>query len=776
MPLEIPTLDNRRYEDLLNEVLARIPVHTPEWTNYGPSDPGRTLLELFCFLKESLLYQANQIPERNRRKFLQLLGIPLQPGGAARGIVVFANERGPLRTETLNADLEVRAGKVPFQTERALDVLPIEGRVYYKRRVKTPAPRVEQYYRLLYASYQGSAPPEGFKVDMYETVPLEQQEPHGIDLAADTVDGSLWVALCARAVDRPPQDTEAGWSTLRDEVRKAIEGKTLSLGIVPALLDVSRRLSPAGDANKEGEPLLRYELPKLPPGGVLPADPKLHVAEYKARDPRAFTDVLIYPGVVEIALPAKDELGLWTNLDPLEAGVGEFPPALADTNLDRRVVTWLRVRAVGGTHVRLLWVGINAVTVTQRAHVFSELLASGTGLPDQKRVLAKKPVIAKSVRLSATVTHNGRTETWQEIDDLLLAGAEVDVPDPRLPPGRPREPARRADVFALDQEAGELRFGDGLRGKRPPEGAILRASYDYSMGAAGNVGKGMIDTGPALPAGFTITNPIRTWGGADAESVAEGEKQIARYLVHRERLVTAEDFETVAMRAPGVDIGRLEVLPAFHPELSPNEPGDAPGVVTLLVIPRNDPQQPDAPMPDRSFLNALCQHLDPRRLVTTELILCGPRYVPIWISVGINVKAGYALAEVRENVRKRLIEFLAPIYPAKVEEPGAPGAKREKGWPLRKDVDARELIAEASRVDGVLMVNGLRLAKGAEAPDSSVAMVALQLPRVMGIAVTAGEPQPIESLRGQPTGVLGERGEPAALARVIPVPVVPEVC
>ena len=35
------------------DALARIPVHTPEWTNFHHADPGVTLLELFAFLAES---------------------------------------------------------------------------------------------------------------------------------------------------------------------------------------------------------------------------------------------------------------------------------------------------------------------------------------------------------------------------------------------------------------------------------------------------------------------------------------------------------------------------------------------------------------------------------------------------------------------------------------------------------------------------------------------------------------------------------------------------
>ena len=50
------------------------------------------------------------------------------------------------------------------------------------------------------------------------------------------------------------------------------------------------------------------------------------------------------------------------------------------------------------------------------------------------------------------------------------------------------------------------------------------------------------------------------------ETVADGEKQIARHLQHRDRLVTAADFEAITLRTPGVEIGRVEVLPAFNPD------------------------------------------------------------------------------------------------------------------------------------------------------------------------------------------------------------------
>jgi len=84
MPIRPPSLDDRSFDDLVSELLARIPAHTPEWTDPRPGDPGRTVLELFAWLTDTLLYRVNLSPEKQRLAFLQLLGIPLKPSLAAR--------------------------------------------------------------------------------------------------------------------------------------------------------------------------------------------------------------------------------------------------------------------------------------------------------------------------------------------------------------------------------------------------------------------------------------------------------------------------------------------------------------------------------------------------------------------------------------------------------------------------------------------------------------------------------------------------------------------
>ncbi|MDQ1525026.1 MAG: hypothetical protein QOE47_2950 [Pyrinomonadaceae bacterium] len=785
MPLQIPNLDDRRYQELLDEALARVPVHNPEWTNFNKSDPGVTLIEIFAFLTENLLYRSNQIPERNRRKFLSLLGVPLQSASSAVGLVQFTNERGPAQTITLNDGLEVRAGQVPFRTVQGLDVLPVEAQVFFKRKLTTADETLTDYYKLLYASYN-DAEVDDATIELYETVPLDTKLADGVDIGAETSDGSLWIALLTRAGDKPTEKTEEALENLRDQIREAIAGRTISLGIVPALVAATRVLTPLGQAaDAATQTQLSYEIPNVAGGTTLPDDPDLRVAKYKPLDARAPTDVLAKPGVVEITLPGnKDELKLWTNLDPLEPGVGEFPPALEDTNLNERVVTWLRVRpSATAAAVRLLWVGINTVFVSQRARVSNELLPLGTGAPDQFAFLSQKPVVARSTRL--TVTKDGQTRLWQEIDDLFAAGSEVPVQDARRPPGTPAATNTLSEVYTVNAESGEVRFGDGTRGKRPPLNATIRASYDYGVGTAGNVGANSINTSPALPAGFKVSNPVRTWNGADAEAVTEGEKQIARYLQHRDRLVNAADFATVALRTPGIQIGRVDVLPAYNPALSTSEPGDAPGAVTLMVVPRYDTKQPDAPLPDKLFLEAICKYLDPRRLITTEVFLRGPEYVPVWVSVGLSVVAGTSVAQVREAVKLALLQFLSPLPPSGVpvlETQAAllttpQYAAAPNGWPLRKSITDRELLAVASRQSGVLSVKDVLIAKGSEAGTAEIVLTGLQLPRVAGISVSIGDPLALDSLRGE-TGsdTTGGGTGGGKKKRIVPVPLIPEEC
>src|SRR5689334_1533614 len=90
MPLPEPTLDDLRFQrDLVDEARRRIIRYCPEWTDYNVSDPGITLIELFAWMTEMIVYRLNLVPEKNHIKFMELLGVQLQPANSARTELTF---------------------------------------------------------------------------------------------------------------------------------------------------------------------------------------------------------------------------------------------------------------------------------------------------------------------------------------------------------------------------------------------------------------------------------------------------------------------------------------------------------------------------------------------------------------------------------------------------------------------------------------------------------------------------------------------------------------
>ena len=76
-------LDDRRFQDLVSEARTRISRSCPEWTEHNVSDPGITLIELFAWMTETLLYRVNRIPDKLHVALLELLGLELEPPTAA---------------------------------------------------------------------------------------------------------------------------------------------------------------------------------------------------------------------------------------------------------------------------------------------------------------------------------------------------------------------------------------------------------------------------------------------------------------------------------------------------------------------------------------------------------------------------------------------------------------------------------------------------------------------------------------------------------------------
>lgn len=89
MGLETPRLDDRSFQDIVTEARRRIALYTPEWTDHNLSDPGITLLELFAWMTDIILYRLNRVPDKNYVKFMELIGMRLQEAEPARAPITF---------------------------------------------------------------------------------------------------------------------------------------------------------------------------------------------------------------------------------------------------------------------------------------------------------------------------------------------------------------------------------------------------------------------------------------------------------------------------------------------------------------------------------------------------------------------------------------------------------------------------------------------------------------------------------------------------------------
>ncbi len=128
MALPVPNLDDRRFQDLVDDAKRLVQQRCPEWTDHNVSDPGVTLIETFAWMTDQVLYRLNRVPERNYIKFLELIGVRLFPPTAARAAITFwlagpqastihirpGTQAATLRTETDEAIVFTTIGDLPI--------------------------------------------------------------------------------------------------------------------------------------------------------------------------------------------------------------------------------------------------------------------------------------------------------------------------------------------------------------------------------------------------------------------------------------------------------------------------------------------------------------------------------------------------------------------------------------------------------------------------------------------------------------------------------------
>lgn len=662
--LPVPDLDDRTWADLVEQMRALIPRYAPSWTDQGPGDLGITLVELFAWLGESVIYRLNQTPEKNYLAFLRLLDITRDPPSPALVHLTFTSGAGvvvvPAGTQAQTPSEE---GLPPVVFETDEDVL-VQPTVLRAALVVGPHARNDR--RHTYAD----------ETDALVGPPTAE---HLLELQPGEV-----VQLCLGF------DAPAG------------EDLVLRLRLHQPLVDDSGATVDWVRSDGTAEPLAW-------PGVTGASDG---------------TDGLRHDGTVRLPLPATWTVQRAAGPAATQTWSSTTPRTPADAVTDP--LFWVGLRMTNpATATAPLAVGIDRLlfntalartALTLRA---PEILGKGTGeafqvLPLAHRPLFHRPGLGDPYAHLVVEVGIGEPPAW-------TAWTRVD----EIPPGPGTvyrlDPVTGEVMFGDHDE----RTGTG-HGSVPPRGAEVRArTYRYvTAGAAGNVAPSSVvvlgtTLAGALPRAVTaVTNTGPGADGADEEPVEETLRRAPEELRIRDRAVTADDYEFLAREASREVAVCRALAPRVHArDDSAHTPpvwraGDpwtyagvvrAPGTVNLVVVP-DQGASVARPEPTLDLLRDVRAFLEPRRDLTADLVVLRPRYLPVVVAVDLAVWQQGDLpvvdpAKLRDDVLARIAAFLHPTR----------GGPAGRGWEVGQAVTTADLYRALAPSQDVGYVTNLQV-------------------------------------------------------------------
>jgi hypothetical protein len=377
---------------------------------------------------------------------------------------------------------------------------------------------------------------------------------------------------------------------------------------------------------------------------------------------------------------------------------------------------WLRVVLRGGSkdHTSpLRLVLLNTTTATQSMTLKNEVLGSSNGTPGQVFHTASRPVLEGEVLEVLKPAGSG-------VKDAELWTAWQSVPD--------FQASASSDLhYMLDRLTGEITFGDGIHGAIPPSGSgnIRLARYRTGGGLIGNKGVDtIIQLKTTVPYVRSVTNLEPASGGADAETLQQLVERAPKGLRHRSRAVTIEDFEDLAILASPA-VARARCVPLINLLLDPDAKQTRPGVVSVVIVPRFSGHKP---FPSVELLSRVRTYLQQRQCATLDLIVVGPEYVMVDVSLEIGVTTLEGTTELEFEVRKRLLQFMDPLS----------GGIDQLGWDFGRQPHRSDILSAIGSIARVDHIRTSRVAFREDRPGVSLTDRFLACPGDLQITFTLG--------------------------------------
>jgi predicted phage baseplate assembly protein len=259
--------------------------------------------------------------------------------------------------------------------------------------------------------------------------------------------------------------------------------------------------------------------------------------------------------------------------------------------------------------------------------------------------------------------------------------------------------------FTVDRESGAVRFGDSTQGRIPAVGAnnIRLRRYQTGGGAFGNKPAGTItQLRTSVPYVDSVINLEPALGGQDVEDWEAVRERGARWLRHRERAITMEDYEDLATLASPA-VARARCYPNCDLAADPTGRSLQPGIISLIIIPHSEAPRP---LPELHLLRRVRNFLRERRVQDTELVLLAPEYVCVTVQAVVVATTTPTATDIVAQCGQELDRYLHPLA-------GGPGGR---GWDFGQRPYESDLYALLESIRGLEYVQSLSISLEEERP------------------------------------------------------------
>ena len=622
MTLPMDNLDDKSFDDLVRDALARIPVFAPQWTDHNKTDPGITLIELLAWIVEMQIYRLNKVSDRSYLKFLKLLGIMgLEPARAAVADLTFTvpKDRAAPSGQRILAYTQVAAsdpatGKdIIFETDQNLSIAKMSLMAVLT--IKTDGSMLDnteanESESRFYSAFEGNPSIGDALYIGLDSSPKKQELTMAFYLSPDS---TVSVSCDSNVIN----------STKANLVWEYYKGK---------------------DTDKEWKNDSNWK----------------DLTKKAALDDDTWEAVL--DETCDLALSGK----AWIRVggDPTHATINGHD------------LYWIRLRVAQPDYDMppiIEGILLNVVSATQKTTT-SRAKFSSTGLPGLQISLGNGSIIKNSLKVSI----GDESLDWTQVEDLDASG-----------------PGDRH--YTLDPISGTISFGDGIRGKIPAEGGNnIIVTFSSGGGIRGNVAPGAINKilDSSLSQMVQVQNKRAAYSGSEPGTLEDAIGRARGELRGVYRAVTPADYESIALKTPGIGVARAKAIPMYHS----SQAGNVQDTMTLIVVPKSlNPM----PIPSLDLLKTVYRYLDQHRTIGIELFVIPPIYIKVSVQATAVRLPTFGDDTVKKSILDSLNSFLSPFKG---------GGSDGNGWPFGRPVYLSEMYALLDRVKGVDYIKSLTLA------------------------------------------------------------------